>query len=229
MKSDFRSIGFNKKYTDYLNEIKNWRNEIAHPKGQDLPDEDLTRALDTIARVCDKIAPQNSEQIRALMRDILYTNPNDSQLPLKDKVNNARTKREQEAIRFEGRLPAWRNIMQPNADVANDRYKNADFAANLGDVANNNNAANEYADPVDFFHRTYLTHGMIQLLIQAIRRVSTGNGDPVIQLKTSFGGGKTHTMLTLYHLMRQMVPTDQMRGIPEVLRRGGGFRASLLG
>ena len=221
MKSDFRSIGFNKKYTDYLNEIKNWRNEIAHPKGLDLPDEDLTRALDTIARVCDKIAPQNSEQIRALMRDILYTNPNYSQLPLKDKVNNARTKREQEAIRFEGRLPAWRNIMQPNADVANDRYKNADFAANLGDVANNNNAANEYADPVDFFHRTYLTHGMIQLLIQAIRRVSTGNGDPVIQLKTSFGGGKTHTMLTLYHLMRQMVSTDQMRGIPEVLREAG--------
>lgn len=221
MKSDFRSIGFNKKYTDYLNEIKNWRNEIAHPKGLDLPDEDLTRALDTIARVCDKIAPQNSEQIRALMRDILYTNPSDSQLPLKDKVNNARTKREQEAIRFEGRLPAWRNIMQPNADVANDRYKNADFAANLGDVANNNNAANEYADPVDFFHRTYLTHGMIQLLIQAIRRVSTGNGDPVIQLKTSFGGGKTHTMLTLYHLMRQMVSTDQMRGIPDVLREAG--------
>ncbi|MBQ9395962.1 MAG: DUF499 domain-containing protein, partial [Proteobacteria bacterium] len=221
MKSDFRSIGFNKKYTDYLNEIKNWRNEIAHPKGNDLPDEDLTRALDTIARVCDKIAPQNSEQIRALMRDILYTKPIDSQLADNTKTANARTKREQEAIRFEGRLPAWRNIMQPNTDVANDRYKNADFAANLGDVANNNNAANEYADPVDFFHRTYLTHGMIQLLIQAIRRVSTGNGDPVIQLKTSFGGGKTHTMLTLYHLMRQMVPTDQMRGIPEVLQEAG--------
>lgn len=220
MRSDFRSVGFNKKYIDYLSEIKNWRNETAHPNGVDIPDEDLSRALDTIARVCDQISPQDSERIRKLMRDILYANPNDSQLPLRDKEKTARTRRDQEAIVFEGRLPAWRTVMQPNSDVASDRYKNADFAANLGDVANNN-ASNEYADPVDFFHRTYLTHGMIQLLIQAIRRVSTGSGDPVIQLKTAFGGGKTHTMLTLYHLMRQMVPAEKMRGIPEVIEKAG--------
>ncbi len=201
----------------YLNEVREVRNRAAHIGTSDFSDDDTVRALDTMARIVDKLEPEKSEGIRAMIRDLRYTDPGASQLPMASK---ARTKRENEAIVVNGQLPAWRNVMKPNADVAADRYKNADFAANLGEVANGT-GAQEYADPVDFFHKTYLTHGMKQLLIQAIRRVTTGNGDPVIQLKTSFGGGKTHTLLTLYHLMRQMVPADKMRGVAELLNDAG--------
>ena len=58
----------------------------------------------------------------------------------------------------------------------------------------------EYRDPVEFFRRTYLTESLKGLLVGAIRRLAGKGGDPVVQLQTNFGGGKTHSMLALYHL-----------------------------
>ena len=59
----------------------------------------------------------------------------------------------------------------------------------------------EYGDPVEFFRRTYLTDGLTRLLESALRRLSgQPGGDPVIELQTNFGGGKTHSMLALYHV-----------------------------
>ena len=62
------------------------------------------------------------------------------------------------------------------------------------------NCADEYRDPTEFFHRTYLTEGLKDLLTNALTRLSGKGGDPVIELQTNFGGGKTHAMLALYHL-----------------------------
>ena len=55
--------------------------------------------------------------------------------------------------------------------------------------------------PVEFFRRTYLTEGLQDLLTEAVRRVAGDmNASPVINLQTNFGGGKTHSMLALYHI-----------------------------
>ena len=62
------------------------------------------------------------------------------------------------------------------------------------------NADEEYQDPKAFFARTYLTEGLRDLLVGAARRLSGDGGDPVIELQTNFGGGKTHSMIALYHL-----------------------------
>ena len=62
------------------------------------------------------------------------------------------------------------------------------------------NCADEYRDPTEFFRRTYLTEGLKDLLTNALIRLSGKGGDPVIELQTNFGGGKTHAMLALYHL-----------------------------
>ncbi|MBN1247680.1 MAG: ATP-binding protein, partial [Anaerolineae bacterium] len=51
-----------------------------------------------------------------------------------------------------------------------------------------------------FFRRTYLTEGLLALLVTGIKRLTAQGGDPVVQLQTTFGGGKTHSMLALYHL-----------------------------
>ncbi len=72
-----------------------------------------------------------------------------------------------------------------------------------------------------FFARTYVTEGMTGLLVQALKRVSGKDGEPVIQLKTAFGGGKTHSMLALYHIMRGRVSADRIPSIKPVLAQAG--------
>ena len=58
-------------------------------------------------------------------------------------------------------------------------------------------------DAIEFFRRTYLTEGLSDLLSRAVRRLSgNDNAPPVINLQTNFGGGKTHSMLALWHVER---------------------------
>jgi len=79
-------------------------------------------------------------------------------------------------------------------------------------------AAPEYQDPKEFFARTYLTEGMQRLLVTAVERLTGKGGEPIVQLKTAFGGGKTHTMLALFHLLSQKVSAEQMEGAEIITR-----------
>src|SRR3989338_9932853 len=96
-------------------------------------------------------------------------------------------------------LKPWREVIIPHKDVAGGKYQQAEFAADLAQVLSGK-AEKEYQDATEFFNRTYLTEGMKLLLASSLRRACQIDGEPVIQLKTAFGGGKTHTMLALYHL-----------------------------
>ncbi|MGW1105524.1 Swt1 family HEPN domain-containing protein [Streptomyces sp. NPDC002540] len=97
-------------------------------------------------------------------------------------------------------IKPWREIIRPHRDVASGNYASAEFAADL-DGVKRNEGTEEYTDPVRFFERTYLTEGLRDLLTRAARRLSgDSNASPVINLQTNFGGGKTHSMLALYHL-----------------------------
>ena len=117
-------------------------------------------------------------------------------------------------------LRPWREVARPHPDVAAGRYRQAEFAADLSQVARGQADA-EYQDPIEFFARTYLTEGMRGLMVQALRRIGGRGGEPVIQLKTAFGGGKTHSLLALYHLLRARAPLASLRGAPELLEEAG--------
>jgi hypothetical protein len=79
----------------------------------------------------------------------------------------------------------------------------------------------EYRNPVEFFRRTYLTESLKEMLVGAgAARLTAGGGDPVVQLQTNFGGGKTHSMLALYHLFSGIAPTE-LPGIDEVMQAAG--------
>lgn len=93
----------------------------------------------------------------------------------------------------------WREVAPPHADVTSARFVEAEFAADLSTVSRGQ-AHPTYQDPREFFRITYLTGGLCSVLQGAIRRLSAQGGDPVVGLQTAFGGGKTHTMLALYHL-----------------------------
>ena len=117
-------------------------------------------------------------------------------------------------------LKPWREIARPHKDVLEGTFKQSEFAADITQVATGV-APPEYQDAEKFFSRTYITEGMRLLLISLAQRLAGQGGDPVIQLQTSFGGGKTHTMLAVLHLAAREVSTDKLEGIPPVLDEAG--------
>jgi predicted AAA+ superfamily ATPase len=118
-----------------------------------------------------------------------------------------------------GNLTPWREVVTPHRDVAKGGYQQAEFAADLWQV-HLDEGSDEYRKPVELFRRTYLTESLKRLLVGAVQRLTGGGGDPVIQLQTNFGGGKTHSMLALYHLFSGTPPAE-LAGIEAVLQEAG--------
>ena len=95
----------------------------------------------------------------------------------------------------------------------------AEFAADLWQV-HLNEGSDEYRKPAEFYRRTYLTESLTRLLVNGVQRLTGAGGDPVIQLQTNFGGGKTHSMLALYHLFSGVRPAE-LAGVDSVLAEAG--------
>jgi predicted AAA+ superfamily ATPase len=114
------------------------------------------------------------------------------------------------------KLKPWREIITPHDTVLQGTFLSSTFAADLSKVAAKT-APDEYQDPVLFFERTFITEGIDLLLNTVIKRLSGKGGDPVVQLQTAFGGGKTHAMLAVYHLSRGEAPAKKLLGIPALL------------
>ncbi|MCU0753612.1 MAG: DUF499 domain-containing protein [Xanthomonadales bacterium] len=114
----------------------------------------------------------------------------------------------------------WRQIAVPHEDVLKGTFQQAEFAADLSRV-HAGTATAEYQNPALFFERTFITEGMRLLLDSVVRRLAGRGGDPVIQLQTAFGGGKTHTMLAVYHLARGEQPASALPGVGSILDAAG--------
>lgn len=117
-------------------------------------------------------------------------------------------------------LKPWREIAVPHEDVLKGSFAQAEFAADISRV-HAGTATPEYQNPALFFQRTFITEGMRLLLDSVVKRLSGRGGDPVIQLQTAFGGGKTHTMLAVYHLASAKVPASDMPGVSRILDEAG--------
>lgn len=117
-------------------------------------------------------------------------------------------------------LKPWREIAEPHSDVREGKFQQAEFAADLSRV-HAGTANEEYQNPALFFQRTFITEGMRLLLGSVIKRLAGKGGDPVIQLQTAFGGGKTHTMLAVYHLAKGQTPVSDLQGVPPLLDAAG--------
>lgn len=117
-------------------------------------------------------------------------------------------------------MKSWREIVVPHPDVLEGTFLQSEFAADITAVRTGN-ATKEYQDASAFFHRTYITEGMRLLLIQVAQRLNGKGGEPVIQLQTAFGGGKTHTMLAVYHLATRKCPLADLAGIPALIDQAG--------
>lgn len=207
----------------WAKELVGVRNRLAHIGGEDFTNDDTWRALDTMSRLCENIDPEGAEEIREMLRTSRYGSAAGSTAVVEANVETSGKGGKAASVLSQpptAGLPGWRDVIEPHPDVAQGRYKNAEFAADLAQVARGEGAY-EYRDPVEFFARTYVTEGMSGLLVQALRRVNGKDGEPVIQLKTAFGGGKTHSMLALYHMMRGRVAVDKIPAVKPVLAAAG--------
>lgn len=95
-------------------------------------------------------------------------------------------------------MPAFHTIAVPHKDILEGRLTMDVFAADLWEVSQGR-GPDEYKDPDTFFKKTYLTEGLNNLLAIVERRLHRQGGDPVIQIQTPFGGGKTHALIAMYH------------------------------
>jgi len=92
----------------------------------------------------------------------------------------------------------FHTIAVPHKDILEGRFTLDVYAANLWEVYHKS-GPEEYYDSNEFFKKTYLTRELSNLISIVERRIKGEGGDPIIQLQTPFGGGKTHTLIAIYH------------------------------
>ncbi len=195
-----------------VGELRGVRNKWAHQES--FSSDDAYRALDSAERLLKAVSAPESGAVERLRMELLRAR-------FDEQTRGERRKQTGLALDTgaAGNMKPWREVIMPHEDVASGRYQQAEFAADLWQVHLGEGSA-EYLDPREFFRRTYLTDSLKRLLTDAVRRLNGQGGDPVVQLQTNFGGGKTHTMLALYHLFSGAEPTD-LAGMEEVMREAG--------
>jgi predicted AAA+ superfamily ATPase len=175
--------------------LRDKRNEWAHNRA--IQPHDAQFVLSGILTVLEAIDARETEQVRLSL----------------DELNRSLFERERKEREAAGAsaggsnvvdapkagLRPWREVIAPHADVASGRFAVAEFAADLELVRKGEGSA-EYSNPRLFFERTYLTAGLRDLLTLGVKRVSRAGGQPVINCQTNFGGGKTHSLISLFHL-----------------------------
>jgi hypothetical protein len=95
-------------------------------------------------------------------------------------------------------MTAFHTIAIPHDDILQGRLTMDVFAADLWEVFKGR-GVEEYRNPDLFFQKTYETEGLKTLLDVVEKRLKGKGGDPVLQIQTPFGGGKTHTLIAMYH------------------------------
>ncbi|MBW7893701.1 MAG: ATP-binding protein [Opitutaceae bacterium] len=212
---DLFSTRLGKAHRAIVNELITVRNSWAHQEA--FSNDDTDRALDSVARLLRAVGAgkeaDEADEIKHELRRASFDR----------KVYNERRKEAYQPI--EGAAPAgllpWRKVVTPHPDVAKGNYLEAEFAADLWQVFKGN-AAKEYCEPREFFQRTFLTAGLRELIVSAIHRWrKEPGGNPVVELQTTFGGGKTHSMLALYHLASG-TPAKELAGMESVVAELGG-------
>ena len=195
-----------------VSELLDWRNRWAHQ--QRFAGDDAERTLDSAARLLTAISAPQADEVARMRQE------------LRRLVIDEQTRTEQRRVGGSLIAPAasralqpWREVVTPHADVASGRYQQAEFAADLWQV-HVGEGSDEYRDPAEFFRRTFLTQSLQRLLIGGVRRLTGQGGDPVVQLQTNFGGGKTHSMLALYHLFSGVAPND-LPGADAIMAEAG--------
>ena len=196
----------------FVGELRGHRNRWAHQ--EPFSGDDAYRAIDTVSRLLAAVSAPQAVEVDRHKMELL-------RVRFDEQARGERRKQASLAIgSAAGTLKPWREVVTPHQDVASGQYQQAEFAADLWEVKEGKGSA-EYRDPVEFFRRTYLTESLKRMLTGSVQRLAGQGGDPVVQLQTNFGGGKTHSMLALYHLFADGVSPNELPGVDALMREAG--------
>lgn len=200
-----------------VSELRDVRNRWAH---QELfSTDDAYRALDTTARLLAAVSAPEAQEVDRQKHELMRQRYEEQ----------ARKETRRAAVSPVTGAPTtglrpWRELVMPHPDVSSGNFEYAQFAADL-DQVHRGEGADEYRDPREFFHRTFMTDGLSHLLVRALQRLEGAGGDPIVGLQTNFGGGKTHSMLALFHLFSG-ARLEELPNVEEVLQAAGVARAA---
>ncbi len=198
----------------YVSELLDVRNKLSH--NETFTYDDAERALDSMRRLMEAISAGDAAEQLSRMRDTILRT---KFAELQRNEERRKTQRLEISVETAAGLKPWREVVEPHQDVATGEFLQAEFAADLAKV-HSGSAPAEYRDPKQFFSRTFLTEGLSALLVGAAKRLSGSGGDPVVELQTNFGGGKTHSMLALYH-MAGPTSVQDLSGLDQLLETNG--------
>src|SRR3972149_6992886 len=112
----------------------------------------------------------------------------------------------------------WVEVVSLHPDVLSPNFSEDIFALDLGPLADGNpQVPAVYRDPENFFRSSYLTNGLRSLLQDVLSRLEGGAGNRVLKLMTPFGGGKSHTLASLFHAAKSREALDVIaegKGLP---------------
>lgn len=199
-----REVGGTKDYNrlrSCLQELQDTRNSWAHFDSNSLDDDEAERTFSNMIQVSKLLEmPELEEELKRIKGG---TQARVEPTPQPQRVSAQAVQQDNNGVvDYNGVLPAWFNTIMPQYDIRNGQLDESIFAANIEEVATGT-APVVYQDIVSFFDRTYVTDGMRELIrrvVQALNGKESQNR--VISLQTGFGGGKTHSLISLYHTVK---------------------------
>lgn len=201
-----REVGGTKDYNrlrSCLQELQDTRNSWAHFDSNSLDDDEAERAFSNMIQVSKLLEMPELEEELKRIKGGTQARVEPTPQPQPQRVSAQAVQQDNNgAVDYNGVLPAWFNTIMPQYDIRNGQLDESIFAANIEEVATGT-APVVYQDIVSFFDRTYVTDGMRELIrrvVQALNGKESQNR--VISLQTGFGGGKTHSLISLYHTVK---------------------------
>jgi hypothetical protein len=116
----------------------------------------------------------------------------------------------------------WHQVVTLREDLRSGDLALSIFAADLYDVAMDRGRS-VYLDPKEFFALTYPTFNLREMVKDVLLRLSGKNDKAVRQLELTYGGGKTHALITLYHLVNDPDHLPDVPSVHEFRQHAGGI------
>ena len=203
----FEDVYRNFKQTQsWLLQVGETRNVWAHPRTGDMLADEVGHALYAMVQLLRPASLPEAEEVETIRRQVLGMAQSETPAAVKEASAPKR-----------GDLPHWWEACTPHEGFRDPAHIDESlFAATLGGVFAGS-AREEYLDPERFLSQTYFTENLTQMVRDIAGRMSGGQGPAVTEVQTPFGGGKTHALLTLYHLISSPQQALKIPSVAEAL------------
>lgn len=114
----------------------------------------------------------------------------------------------------------WHQVARLREDLKTGELSLAMFAADLYDVVMGRGRST-YRDPKEFFALTYPTFNLRELAKDVTLRLAGRSDKAIRQLELTYGGGKTHTLITLFHLTNHPETLPDLPAVQEFIQHIG--------